>query len=71
MCIRDSPDQLPGRKKHIASDVRSLNGAAPETASQLLPEAPEGCILHHFSRRCDSADDTGRRARQRGFSGWW
>eukprot|EP00969_Alexandrium_andersonii_P065379 2880851-Alexandrium_andersonii.AAC.1 len=34
-----------------ASRVRSLKCTNTETASTSLPEAPDGCVLRHFSRR--------------------
>eukprot|EP00969_Alexandrium_andersonii_P123811 5471725-Alexandrium_andersonii.AAC.1 len=35
----------------VALGGRSWNCAGPGTASELVPEAPEGCALRHFSRR--------------------
>eukprot|EP00969_Alexandrium_andersonii_P370833 15478166-Alexandrium_andersonii.AAC.1 len=37
--------------RNIASSVRIWKCAGPRTASELVPEAPEGCALRHFSRR--------------------
>eukprot|EP00969_Alexandrium_andersonii_P093470 4128088-Alexandrium_andersonii.AAC.1 len=34
------------RTCNIASGVRSLNCAGPGAASKLIPEAPEGSVLH-------------------------
>eukprot|EP00969_Alexandrium_andersonii_P048404 2123326-Alexandrium_andersonii.AAC.1 len=33
----------------LASSIRSLSCAGPGKASNLVPEAPEGCVLHDFS----------------------
>eukprot|EP00969_Alexandrium_andersonii_P082763 3649222-Alexandrium_andersonii.AAC.1 len=67
MCIRDrcnpqsaqGPSVLqsasirnpPCGQLNIASSARSLNCAGPGTASKLVPEALEGCVLRRFSRR--------------------
>eukprot|EP00969_Alexandrium_andersonii_P129270 5712486-Alexandrium_andersonii.AAC.1 len=33
-------------KRQIASGGRSLNCAGPRTVSKLIPDTPEGCVLH-------------------------
>eukprot|EP00969_Alexandrium_andersonii_P116780 5163334-Alexandrium_andersonii.AAC.1 len=36
---------------NIASGVPSLNCTGPGPADKMITDAPEGCILHHVSRR--------------------
>eukprot|EP00969_Alexandrium_andersonii_P351016 15434507-Alexandrium_andersonii.AAC.1 len=42
--------RTPCRNCQLASGVRSLKRAAPETACTCVPEAPKGFIPHHCSR---------------------
>eukprot|EP00969_Alexandrium_andersonii_P162667 7190436-Alexandrium_andersonii.AAC.1 len=36
--------------EYIVSGLQSLSCAGPEAAANLIPEAPEGCVLRRFFR---------------------
>eukprot|EP00969_Alexandrium_andersonii_P211813 9354963-Alexandrium_andersonii.AAC.1 len=60
MCIRDRSCAYKTRKaRPHAQCARSLNCAAPQTASELVPEAPERYVGGSVRADAESDDDGG------------
>eukprot|EP00969_Alexandrium_andersonii_P372501 15481868-Alexandrium_andersonii.AAC.1 len=58
------------RPSRIIRGARSFNRAGPEPSSNLSPADLEGCALRPFFRTdAEAANETGRRALRRRFSG--